>query len=253
MVGRIALIRVTSFLLLAGSTALCQSERPSPDLSQELQFGGSNSTAMLSPGSLPDAPSVQRPTGTDKFHAFVEEAGSPLTFGAVTINAAVMREEAEHFSPGIQPSFTSLYRAAVLQKESSAFLGKYLYPMLLRQDPRYHPSTSNTLLGRTTYAASRVLITRNDAGKRTLNTSYLLGVLTSAVVATAYRPYWARSASTTFKDLGSTIGSDAGMNVFHEFWPGIRQVVNRRSPKFVSRIAERVSHNQTSGEAVSAR
>jgi hypothetical protein len=251
MVGRIALIRVTSVLLLASGPALCQSERPSANLIQGLEFEGSRSTAISEPGSLPDAPSVQRPTGSDKFYAFVEEAGSPLTFGAVTINAAVMRDEAEHFSPGRQPSFTSLYRAAMLQKESSAFLGKYLYPMLLRQDPRYHPSTSDSIVGRTTYAASRVLITRNDAGKRTLNTSYLLGVLTSAVVATAYRPYWARSASTTFKDLGSTIGSDAGMNVFHEFWPGIRQVVNRHSPKFVSRIADRISPNQTPRQAPS--
>jgi hypothetical protein len=75
-------------------------------------------------------------------------------------------------------------------------------------------------------------------------------VLTSAAVATAYRPYWARSASTTFKDLGSTIGSDAGINVFHEFWPGIRQVLKRHSPKFVSRIEERITNNQTSREVV---
>ena len=122
--------------------------------------------------------------------------------------------------------------------------------MLLRQDPRYYPSTSDSIMGRTTYAASRVLITRNDSGKRTLNTSYLLGVLTSAAVATAYRPYWARSASTTFKDLGSTIGSDAGINVFHEFWPGIRQVLERHSPKFVSRIEKRLTNNQTPREVI---
>jgi hypothetical protein len=255
MVGQTALIRVISFLLLAASGALCQSERPSPDLPQGSQSDGSNSPAvqrqeLLTWRSLPDAPSVQRPTGAEKFHTFVEEARSPLTLAAVAINVRIMREEEEHLTTGMQSSFTSLYRASVLQKESSVFFGKYLYPMLLRQDPRYHPSTSDSIMGRTTYAASRVLITRNDSGKRTLNTSYLLGVLTSAVVATAYRPYWARSASTTFKDLGSTIGSDAGINVFHEFWPGIRQVLKRQSPKFVSRIEERITSNQTSREVV---
>jgi hypothetical protein len=255
MVGQTALIRVISFLLLAASGALCQSERPSPDLPQGSQSDGSNSPEvqrqeLLTWRSLPDAPSVQRPTGAEKFHTFVEEARSPLTLAAVAINVRIMREEEEHLTTGMQSSFTSLYRASVLQKESSVFFGKYLYPMLLRQDPRYHPSTSDSIMGRTTYAASRVLITRNDSGKRTLNTSYLLGVLTSAAVATAYRPYWARSASTTFKDLGSTIGSDAGINVFHEFWPGIRQVLKRHSPKFVSRIEERITNNQTSREVV---
>ena len=253
MVVQIAPIRVISFLLLAASGALCQSERPSPDLLQGSQSDRSSSPEvqrqeMLTWKSLPDAPSVQRPTGAEKFHTFVEEARSPLTLGAVAINVRVMREEEEHFAPGTRPSFTTLYRDAVLQKESSVFFGKYLYPMLLRQDPRYHPSTSDSIMGRTTYAASRVLITRNDSGKRTLNTSYLLGVLTSAAVATAYRPYWARSASTTFKDLGSTIGSDAGINVFHEFWPGIRQVLERHSPKFVSRIEKRLTNNQTPRE-----
>jgi hypothetical protein len=255
MVVQIAPIRVISFLLLTACWALCQSERPSADLLQS-QFDGSNSgeaqgQEMLTWSSLPDAPSVQRPTGAEKFHAFVEEARSPLTLGAVAINVRGMREEEEHLTPGMQSSFTSLYRAAVLQKESSVFFGKYLYPLLLRQDPRYHPSTSDTMMGRATYAASRVLITRNDSGKRTLNTSYLLGVLTSAAVATAYRPYWARSASTTFKDLGSTIGSDAGINVLHEFWPGIRQVLKRHSPKFVSRIEKHITSDQTRPEVVS--
>jgi len=255
MVGQTALIRVISFLLLAASGALCQSERPSPDLLQGSQSDRSSSPEvrrqeLLTWKSLPDAPSVQRPTGAEKFHTFVEEARSPLTLGAVAINVRIMREEEEHLTTGRQSSFTSLYRASVLQKESSVFFGKYLYPMLLRQDPRYHPSTSDSIMGRTTYAASRVLITRNDSGKRTLNTSYLLGVLTSAAVASAYRPYWARSASTTFKDLGSTIGSDAGINVFHEFWPGIRQVLKRHSPKFVSRIEERITDNQTSRKVV---
>jgi hypothetical protein len=243
MVGRIALIRVTAFLLFAATVALCQNE-PSPGAKLDSNSGDIQRREMLAWGSLPDAPSVQRPTGADKFHEFVEEAGSPLTFGAVGINVRVMQEDGEHLSPGMRPSFTSLYRTAVLQKESSAFFGKYLYPMLLRQDPRYHPSTSDSIMGRTTYAATRVLITRNDSGKRTLNTSYLLGVLTSAVVATAYRPYWTRSASTTFKDLGSTIGSDAGINVFHEFWPGIRRVLEHHSPEFVTRIEKRIIRKQ---------
>src|SRR6266568_1029839 len=210
-----------------------------------------SASEMLTWRSLPDAPSVQCPTRAEKFHAFVEAARSPLTLGAVAINVRIMREEEEHLAPGMQPSFTALYRAAVLQKESSVFFGKYLYPMLLRQDPRYHASTSDTIMGRATYAASRVLITRNDSGKRTVNTSYLLGVLTSAAVAAAYRPYWARSPSTTFKDLGSTIGSDAGINVLHEFWPGIRQVLKRHSPKFVTRIEKRITSDQTPPEVVS--
>jgi len=56
-------------------------------------------------------------------------------------------------------------------------------------------------------------------------------------VATAYRPYWARSASSTFKTFGSTIG-DAGIHIFHEFRPEIRQMVKGHTPKFVSKIKD---------------
>jgi len=257
MVGQIAVIRVISFLLLVACGALCQNEPPSADFLQELQFDGSKSPEVQRQElrtwrSLPDAPSVQHPTQAEKFHVFIEEARSPLAFGAAAVNAGLMREDVENRGPGTQPGFTALYRAAVLQKESSVFFGKYLYPLLLKQDPRYHPSNSESILGRTAYAASRVLITRNDSGKRTLNSSYLLGVLTSAAVATAYRPYRPRSPSSTFKDLGSTIGGDAGINVFHEFWPGIRQMLKRHQPKFVARIEERITNDHSSKEVVSA-
>jgi hypothetical protein len=257
IVKRIAPIRVISFFLLAACGALCQSERPSADLLQGLQLDGSNSPevqrqAMRTWRSLPDAPSVQPPTQAEKFHTFVDEARSPLTLGAVGINAGVMREtELGHVTPGPQPSLTALYKVVFIQKESSAFFGKYLYPSLLKQDPRYYPSTSGSFLGRATYAASRIFITRNDSGKRTLNASYFLGVLTSVAIATAYRPYWARSTSATFKTFGSTIGSDAGINLFHEFGPGIRQMVKGHAPKFVSRIEERITNDQAPREVVS--
>jgi len=216
MVKRIAPIRVISFFLLAACGAFCQSERPSADLLQGFQFDGSNSPEvqrqeMRTWRSLPDAPSVLPPTQAQKFHTFLDEARSPLTLGAVGINAGVMREtELGHVTPGPQPSLTALYKVVFIQKESSAFFGKYLYPSLLKQDPRYYPSSSGSFLGRATYAASRIFITRNDSGKRTLNASYFLGVLTSVAIATAYRPYWARSTSATFKTWPSLRGVVGG-------------------------------------------
>src|ERR1700674_951224 len=249
MVKRIAPIRVVSFFLLAACGALCQS--PSPDLLQVLQFDASNSPQvqrqqMRSWRSLPDAPSVQPPTQAEKFYTFIQEASSPLTLGAVGINASLMRDtELERVTPGPQPSLTALYKGVLIQKESSAFFGKYLYPSLLKQDPRYYPSTSSSFLGRATYAASRILITRNDSGKRTLNTSYFLGVLTSVAISTAYRPYWARSTSEPFKTFGSTIGSDVGINLLHEFGPGIRRMLKEHAPKFAPRIEEHATNGQT--------
>ena len=68
-------------------------------------------------------------------------------------------------------------------------------------------------------------------------------MLASVAVHTAYRPYWARSPSETFNNFGSTIGGDAGINVLHEFRPRILQMVKGLTPKFVSRIEDRITNN----------
>jgi hypothetical protein len=249
-VKRIARIRAIAFVLLSHCVSFSQSGHLPADLVQELQLDGLDSPVVQRQGmhtswrSLPDAPSVHPSTGAEKFHTFVDEARSPLTLGAVGIDAGLMRETELGVIPKPQPNLIDLYKVVLIQKESSAFFGKYLYPSLLKQDPRYYPSTNRSFLGRASYAASRILITRNDSGERRLNSSYFLGVLTSVAIATAYRPYWARSPSTTFKAFGSTIGSDAGVNLFHEFGPAVRQMVKSRTPKFVSRIEERVIHDQ---------
>jgi hypothetical protein len=255
-VKRITPLRLISSLLLATCGALCQDERPSADLLHGVEFDGSDSHELQRQElrtwkSLPDAPTAQPPTQAEKFRTFVDEARSPLTLGVVGVHAGIMHEtELGRLTPGRQASLTTLYKGVLIQKESSAFFGKYLYPSLLKQDPRYYHSSSGSFLGRATYAASRIFITRNDSGKRTLNTSYFLGVLTSVAVATAYRPYWTRSTSATFKTFGSTIGSDVGINLLHEFGPDIRQMLKGRAPKFVSRIEERITNDQTRRDVV---
>ncbi len=256
MAKRIAPIRVIFFFLLAACGAWCQSERA--DLVQGLQFDGSNSPEVQRPEtrtwrSLPDAPStVQPPKQAERSQTCVNEVRPPLALGAVGINSRVMRgTELRHVTPGPQPSYTAPHNAVDAQEEFHTFFGKYLYPSSLKQKLRYHPSGGVGFMGRATYAASRIFVTRDNSGKGRLNTSYFLGALTSVAVSTAYRPSWARSSSATFNNFGSTIGSDAGMNLFHEFGPDIRQMVRGHAPKFASRIGERITNHQTPMEVVS--
>jgi hypothetical protein len=247
MVKRIAPVRVISFFLLAACGALCQSELPFADL---LQGAGSNSSEVRRQEtrawtSLPDAPSVQPPNQAEKPQMFADEVRSPSTLGAVGINTAVIgRTEAGHVTPGPQPTLTVLSNMVSVQKESGTSFGKYLSTSLLKHNLRYHPSTSGSFMGRATYAASHIFTTRNDSGKRRLNGSYFLGVLSSVAVHAAYRPSWIRSPSAPFNDFGSTIGNDAGRNLLHEFGPGIRQMVKSHTPKFASRIEEQITHDR---------
>jgi hypothetical protein len=248
VVKRTAAIRVISFVLLAACGLLCQ-QLPLADRFQELQVDRSTSPEaqrqeMRAAESLPDAPStVQPPTHMERFFTFGNAAASPSTHGVLSIG--VMQEtKLGYFTLGAQPSSNAPYQVAFSDEESSAFLGKYLYPPLLEQDTHYYASTSDSFMGRASYAASRMFVTRDNSGKGRLNTSYFFGVLASVAIHVANRPYRARSTSETFNNFGSTIGGNAGINVFHEFRPGILQMVKGLTPKFVSRIEDRITHNQ---------
>jgi len=168
-------------------------------------------------------------------------AGSTFLLGAVGANGGVTREsELANVTRAAQPDFTLLYSAKPIEKDSGDFLGRYLYPSLLKRNLNYHPSSGGSLMGRAAYAASRILFTQDDSGKGSLNTSYFIAVLSSAAAHTAYRPYWRRSVSEPFSDFGSTVGNDAGMNLLHEFGPGLQQLMKSHAPKFVSKIEERL-------------
>jgi len=243
---RIAPIRVMSFLLLAPCAALCQSESTSAGF---LRRDGPNSLEvqrqeMQAWRSLPDAPSARPSIEAENFRPFAEQARPPGTPGAASINAGRMGEtELGRATPGLLASFTAPHKGVVVQQKSSTFLSKYLNLSLVNRSLPYRPSTSGSYIGRAIYAPSHIFVTREKSGKERVNTSYLLGVLTSVAADTAHRPYWTRSASTTFSNFGSTIGGDAGISLFHEFAPGIRQIVKGYAPRFVSKIEQRITHN----------
>ena len=214
-------IRIVSFLLLAACAAPCQGP-PEPTSS-----------------SLPDAPSAQASAQAETFRTHADEAGSLLIPGAAA-GDVTRASELTNLTRPAQPGFALLYTARPVQKESGDFFEKHLYPSLLKRSLNYHPAPSDSLMGRATYAASRIFVTRDESGKGKLNTSYFLGVLTTAAVHSAYRPYYRRSASQPFNDFGSAIGNDAGMNLFREFAPGLQQLMKSHAPKFVYRIEERI-------------
>jgi hypothetical protein len=210
MVKQFASLGVVSFVILVAFGAPCQNVRR----------------------SLPDAPSAQAPTLEHNFR-FAGEARLPFRFDATASNAASIR----------QGAFADSGKAASSQAEAEAIVRKYLYPSSSRQQLAYHSASNTNLMGRATSAASRPLITRDDSGKTRLNTSYLLRTLTAVARDTASTPYWRRSVGAPFGDFGSTVGNDAGMNLWREFGPSIQQLMKSHTPKFVSRVEERVTHH----------
>jgi hypothetical protein len=250
MVKRIA-VHVVSFCLVGATGALCQSERPMGGGLHEVSFRGTKSVGERhSQGvawkSLPDAPSAQVAIRNDRLHGGLE--GLPKT-GSV---AEFMRTtELQSVTSASALSFETVDKTSLGQKERGAFLEKYLYPSSSKKSLRYRASSSDSLMGRARDAASGIFVTRDDSGRRRWNTSYFVGVLTSVAAHNASRPYWARSGSVPIGDVGSTFGNDAGMNLLHEFGPGLRTMVTGHMPGFVFRIEDRIVRDRKPSAVVS--
>ena len=119
-----------------------------------------------------------------------------------------------------------------------------IFPSLLHQDPRFCPKPEGSFFSRATYAASRIVITRGDSGKREFNFSEIFGsAMASAISTYSYHPrrtFIGKTISSngtvtldyapserTLKNTASVWGSQVGYDtitiVIKEFWPDIRR------------------------------
>jgi hypothetical protein len=209
----IASSRVISILLLTACTALCQ-----------------QAESRKAVGALPEAPAVaEGPGKTELLLSFQAAINASASASVQATDLAVMPLR-----------FGELRFADRPTRSPGDIFEKYLSPAAVRRSHIYHPLSDGRLMNRATYAASSILIVRDPTGKKKLNTSYLLSVLAAAASHSAGSPYWKRSVGQPFGDVGSTIGNDAGMNLFHEFEPGIRSLVQSHTPRFVTRIENRI-------------
>jgi hypothetical protein len=212
-------IGVAVFLLLSQAAVLCQS-----------------SVKISSSPSLLDAPSAQSSAPSRAASLIPGHPASSAT--ALSFRGAALHEAAclDNSYPASAPSvaaFTELPERDAFAKDIAK---------LFRHNVSFHPATSGGLLRRATEAAASVAIVRAPDGKGKLNTGYFLGVLSSAALHTAYRPYWNRPISAPFSDFGSTVGNDTGMNLLHQFAPGLQALMKSHTPKFVTKIAAGIAH-----------
>lgn len=181
-------------------------------------------------------------TSEDKFDIFVKSTYSPYTFLSAGFDAGLSQATDGYHGYGQgAEGYGKRLGAALANSESGVFFGKFLFPLLLHQDPRYFQLHKGSIRTRALYAVSRVFITRDDDGRSVFNTSYILGSLASRTLSNAYYPRQQRSIGNTFSRTGNALLSDAGSYLFQEFWPDISgKFVPKRLRRYgiISRAAD---------------
>jgi hypothetical protein len=98
-------------------------------------------------------------------------------------------------------------------------------PIITHQDNRYYTLGKGGFLKRTGYALTRVVITRNDAGNETFNSSEIIGAGAAAGISNLYYPSPERTFSNTASKWAVSVGADGASFVFKEFWPDINKAI----------------------------
>jgi hypothetical protein len=218
--------------------------------------------AMAAQSQLPDAPSAinrvhhsqfnpnsplladdpYRPlTSHAKFDAWVHQTYRPTTFLGVGVDTVFASATGGfHYCCGGE-AWAKQYAASMADTQARRFFGNFLFPVLLHQDPRYLPKRKGSVLSRAWYAATRVVVTRSDDGRSVPNTSEFLSVAFSKALCNAYYPEHDRTGNGTFERIYTTFQSDATDNLLNEFWPDIKNLFKRHTPKRIASFAQKMS------------
>ena len=178
-------------------------------------------------------PGMQPPplTSGQKFGLAVQYL-NPYTFVFVAAGAGISQaiNTPKEYGQGME-GYGQRYGAGFADGLTDGLLVTGVYPSLLHQDPRYYRLGDGKFPHRTGYALSRILVTRQDSGRRAFNFSQVLGSFTSAAIAVTYYPKSERDFSGVAETAGVRFAFDAGFNVLKEFYPDIERKLFHRKRK----------------------
>jgi hypothetical protein len=182
--------------------------------------------------SKDDIPANQRPLTVKE--KYILEYHQTVDFSAHVGNLfqAALQQASNgqpHYGQGWGP-YAERFGAAEADQVTSAFFIFGFFPHILHDDPRYFRRRYGSVWSRITYAASRTVVTRTDAGTSTFNIPQVAGQLLQQSISTAYYPPVDRSASGVFTDWGINLAYNSAYNVLKEFYPDFLRIVAHRHP-----------------------
>ena len=106
---------------------------------------------------------------------------------------------------------------------SANFFGTFVLASVLREDPRFYVKKDLSFGASVKYSLVRVLVTRTDSGKDTLNISGLVGPLGAEMLANTYFPPGNRSTGDALVRFGYDMLWRAAGNMMKQYWPTINK------------------------------
>ncbi|MCU1337139.1 MAG: hypothetical protein JWO19_2720 [Bryobacterales bacterium] len=173
--------------------------------------------------TVDDASTFEPLTVRRKFYiGYKDSTDYPIFFLAAGLaGLAQLTDEHAAFRQGLK-GYGKRLGGSVGDQVIGNLLTESVLPSLLHEDPRYFRRGHGGIWSRTGYAASRVLVARNDHGNWTFNFAEVGGNAIGAAIANAYYP-GERNWGDNVQRFSSQMATDAFSQILKEFWPDIKR------------------------------
>jgi hypothetical protein len=180
--------------------------------------------------SVENAPNVPPMTTGEKFKVITRSSFDPVEFVWYGVISAVGQAQNSESAYGQGwGAYGKRYATAMADGVIEGYMTSAVFPSVFKQDPRYFVLGKGTFWHRTSYALTRLIVTRSDSGHAEFNVSEVVGAAGAAAISTyGYHPSNDKTLGNAAGVWGTQIGYDALAIVVKEFWPDIRRKIHSK-------------------------
>ena len=172
-------------------------------------------------------------TGKQKFELAFKSATNPFQFATTAVVAGFGQAQDSYpeYGQGME-GYAKRFGAGYADSFDGAILGNALFPVLLKQDPRYYRLGTGSFKARFFYSVATAVRCRGDNGKWQPNYSNLLGNIAAGGISNLYYPASDRGVGLSFERGFVVTAEGAFGGLFLEFIPDIeRRFLHRTAQK----------------------
>ena len=233
---------------------VCLPEAPSAIRHPEFYAHAESAAPVMAARKLSPAERPYKPlTRNQKFHRFVKSLYSPYALfnGAYDATWAQASGDNYRYGGGME-GWGNRLGAAYAGTASRQFLGTFLFPALLRQDPRYFAMYHGSVWSRFVHAASRTVLTKGDNGHTQLDVSGLLAIGATETLENTWLPAGQRSMDKTLNRIVGSVQATATSYILREFTPDLIHLFKKHSPKRLRRLEDKIPEELITGASPDA-
>jgi hypothetical protein len=180
--------------------------------------------------SVENAANIPTMTTGEKFKVIARSSFDPVEFVWYGVISAVGQAENSESAYGQGwGAYGKRYATNLADGTVEGFMTSAILPSALKQDPRYYVLGQGGFWHRTSYALSRLIITRSDSGSSQFNASEIFGSASAAAISTyGYHPENDKTLGNAASVWGTQVAYDGLAFVVKEFWPDIRRKIRSK-------------------------